>query len=107
MFDFDGRKAREEGRLYSDHARGASDALVYFFRLFTFPIWFPFHLVGKRKEKRRMAEFAMALSMHGVINHEDVALQWVLAHPDKYRYAEHDPALLNVQAKFRKMFPDS
>ena len=107
MFDFDGRKARAEGRLYSDHARGASDAFVYFFRLLTLPIWFPFYLLGKRKEKRQMAEFAMELSNQGITNYEDVGLRWVLAHPNKYRYAEHDPALPNVQAQFRKMLTDS
>ena len=50
-----------------------------------------------------MAEFAEALAANQIIGHKEIALKWIAAHPDEYKWGEYDPSFPSLEARFRRI----
>lgn len=90
-------KARYDGAKF--------DAGVYRFlgRILSLPIWLPFWLWRRQRRRREMAEFAEALAANQIIGHKEIALKWIAAHPDEYKWGEYDPSFPSLEARFRRI----
>ena len=90
-------------------AGAASQAELYrlFLRLLTLPIWLPVSVLAyfwkSRRRKREIADFARAFMGRGLTDHHQIALEYVGAHPDEYRYGEFDKAFPKIRETFKKI----
>jgi hypothetical protein len=103
FYDPHGDQARAESKALNEQQNDAVAGLKLFFRLLTLPLWLPFSLWLKQRQKRKMAAFAEALRQKGINEHRQLALEWIAAHPEEYPWGEYDPRLPKLQESFRKI----
>jgi hypothetical protein len=103
FYDPHGDQARAESKALIEQQTDAVAGLKLFFRLLTIPLWLPVSLWRNQRRKRKMADFAEDLMRKGIIEHRQIALEWIAAHPEEYPWGAYDPRLPKLQESFRKM----
>lgn len=103
MRDPRGDFGRLEGKAAHDQLSDTIAIYRFVFRLLTLPFWLPRRYWKRRKGQLQMIEFSRSLAVRGADGPGDVALRWVLAHPDEFVLGEYDPKLRKVTKKFRRI----
>jgi hypothetical protein len=73
------------------------------FRLLALPVSVPASLWKGRKRRRQMATFAQEQIGRGILDHNQIALEWVNGHPREYPFGQYGKGFAKVKEAFRKM----
>ena len=103
MRDPRGDWGRLEGRAAHEQLSDTMSALRFVMKVITLPFWLPGWFIRRRRRQQDMVEFSLSLATRDAKDHREMALRWVLAHPNEYILGEYDPKRRKADRAFRKI----